>query len=184
MENKKDMILNALFITMSVFVLLGFAITIGIRMKFTSIVDPNMAFLGTIFGDLVAASIGTYYLYNKNKWMTEAKKDVNSKWFKFEFIAIGLIILNIVLTLVLFSWLKHNDDLIVAATVSLVFVVLLNIIATAFHEYANWRIKIDLTKKEILEEDKEDSKTKTEQSIDVKASSEISKEATAGKFYE
>ncbi len=196
MNNRKYSLTNVLFIIMSTIILIGFVITIAIRLRWPEI-QPSLTFLATIIGDTIAAALGIIYLNKKNKSFNELRNDINHKWIIYEYVAIGLIILNIILSLSLLAWLNINESLKTAIIVSLIFVVLFNIAATGVHEFANFKINIDIAKKEIEEEKKakeepkkeKDSKllNKSKKKYDSKKDSDeppfSSSWATAGKFY-
>ncbi len=190
METKKERVVSSLFTVMCTLLLIGYAITIILRIKFIAEIPAELAFLSTIICMAISVSIGIFYIVKRNKYFVTIRLHVNSKWFMFEYIAIAIFLVNSVMTLLFLLPLKIDSFKLYAPYLCLAVIVILNIIAVGFHEYSAFKIKIDHQKRMLGEEsEKEDGKddcsSKKEQQVDKEDSKiVVNKEATAGKFYE
>ncbi len=191
METKKERIVSSLFTVMCALLLIGYVITVLLRVKvpLQNNIPVELSFLSTIIAMIISTSIGIFYLIDRNKYFISIRLHVDNKWFIYEYIAIGLFLLNCVMTLLLLLPLKTNEFKMFEPFLCIAAIIVLNIAAVGLHEYSVFKIKVDRQKRMMGEEETEQSKTeesKTKETKKEKESKPTSQEpsATAGKFYE
>ena len=192
MDTKKERIVSSLFTVMCALLLIGYVITVLLRVKpqLQAKVPSDLGLLPTIICMVISTSIGIFYLISRTKYFVSIRLHVNQKWFTYEYIAVGIFLTNCVMTLLLLLPIKTDDFQIYAPFLCIAAIIILNIVAVGLHEYSVFKIKVDREKRLLGEQeesdDKDSKKDKEEKPSKVEPSntSNVEESATAGKFYE
>ncbi len=195
METKKEKIVSSLFTVMCALLLIGYVITVLLRVKpeLSAKIDPQLGLLPTVVCMVITTSIGIFYLISRTKYFMSIRLHVNNKWFTYEYVAVGIFLTNCVMTLLLLLPLKTDEFATYTPFLCITAIIVLNIVAVGLHEYSVFKIKVDREKRLLGEqEDSQEKDNKKDEKVEVKKTSkeESSKvenpeeSATAGKFYE